>query len=45
MLMGSAVEPIVVIPATDKVLRRDGPTVTLAVVAEAVPPGPVHVSV
>jgi hypothetical protein len=45
MLMGSAVEPIVVIPATDKVLRRDGPTVTLAVVAEAVPPGPVHVNV
>ena len=43
--MGSAVEPIVVIPATDNVLSRDGPTVTLEVVAEAVPPGPVHVSV
>jgi hypothetical protein len=39
------VEPILVIPATDKVLRMDGPTVTAAVVAEPLPPGPVHVSV
>jgi hypothetical protein len=45
MLMGSAVGPISVIPATDNVLRIDGPTVTVAVVAEALPPAPLHISV
>jgi hypothetical protein len=43
--LAGTVEPIVVIPATDSVLSREGSTVTVDVVADAVPPDPMHVRV
>src|SRR5579864_3554467 len=39
------VEPIVLILAVDRVLMIDGFTVIMGLVAEALPPAPMHVSV
>ena len=43
--MGSIVEPMEVILLGDKVLKIDGFTVTMGVVAVAIPPGPVQLNV